>query len=226
MVQVPGLTSFREFQPRSAPSSLSPTPSPSSSDAPLVSGFDISLLPPLQLTCLSVSKMCSSFTYPLRGFCSPWSLVIALGLFYGFSMPSSSSTALMSIYPMLFPMLVFVSLGDWYLLSLSGLAFLKTWALRSCLRCQRSKVSTHFHSLVQVIPVPTRRFSHVHIDIVGILPSSQGYSYLLTMIDRMSCWPEVALLTSFSAESCVRAFLSTWFSRFGVLAILTSDKGA
>ena len=33
------------------------------------------------------------FTYPLGGFCSPWSQVIALGLFYRFSTPSASSTA-------------------------------------------------------------------------------------------------------------------------------------
>ena len=74
--------------------------------------------------------------------------------------------------------------------------------------------------------VPTRRFSHVHIDIVGFLPSSQGFSYLQTMIDRMTCWSEVVLLTSISAESCVQAFLSTWVWRFGVPAVLTSDRGA
>ena len=75
--------------------------------------------------------------------------------------------------------------------------------VRSCLRCQRSKVSTHVLSTVPVIPVPTRRFSHVHINIMGPLPSSQGFSYLLTMIDLMTHWPEVAPLTSISAESCV-----------------------
>ena len=96
------------------------------------------------------------------------------------------------------------------------------WA-RSCLR---SKVSTHVHSSVPAIPVPSRRFSHVHIDIVGPLPSSQRYSYLLTMMDSTSCWPEVAPLTSISADSCVRAFFSTWVLRFGVPAVLTSDKGA
>ena len=73
------------------------------------------------------------------------------------------------------------------------------------------------------IPVPTKRFSYVHINIVGPLPSSQGFSYLLTMIDRRTCWLEVA---SISAESCVQTFLFTWVSRFGVPAVLTSDRGA
>ena len=99
------------------------------------------------------------------------------------------------------------------------------WA-RSCLRCQWSKVSAHVHYSVPAITVPTMRFSHVHINIVGPLPSSQGFSYLLTMIDRTTRWPEVAPLASISAASCVRAFLSTWVSRFGVPAVLTSDRGA
>ena len=34
------------------------------------------------------------------------------------------------------------------------------------------------------------------------------------------------LLTSISAESCVRAFLSTWVSRLGVPAVLPSNRGA
>ena len=74
--------------------------------------------------------------------------------------------------------------------------------------------------------MPTRRFSHVHIEIVGPLPSSQGFFYLLTMIDQTTCWLEVALLASISAESCVcvRTFLSTWVSGFGVPEVLTSDR--
>ena len=97
---------------------------------------------------------------------------------------------------------------------------------RSCLRCQQSKIQTHVKSSVPAIPVPSRRFSHVHIDIVGPLPSSQGYSYLLTMIDRTTRWPEAVPLSSISTESCVRAFISTWVSRFGVPSTLTSDRGA
>ena len=56
------LTPLEEFLPGSAPSLLSPALSLSSSDAPVISGFDISLIPSLQLTCPSVSEMCSSPT--------------------------------------------------------------------------------------------------------------------------------------------------------------------
>ena len=61
---------------------------------------------------------------------------------------------------------------------------------------------------------------------MGRLPFSQGFSYLLTMVDRTTNWREMALLTSFSTVSCGWAFLSTCVSRFGVPAILTSDRGA
>ena len=81
------------------------------------------------------------------------------------------------------------------------------------------------HSTVPSIPVPSRRFSHVHVDLVGPLPSSQGYSYLLTMIDRTTRWPEVIPMSSISDESCVHAFISAWVSRFGVSAVLTLDRG-
>ena len=99
------------------------------------------------------------------------------------------------------------------------------WA-KSCIPCQKSEISTHVHASVPSIPVPTRRFSHIHVDIVGPLPVSQGYSYLFTMKDRTTRWPEAVPLSSISAESCVRAFISTWVSRSGVPAVLTSDRGS
>ena len=40
---------------------------------------------------------------------------------------------------------------------------------------------------MEAIPVPARRFSYVHVDLVGPLAaSSQGHTYLLTILDRTS----------------------------------------
>ncbi|XP_055932014.1 uncharacterized protein K02A2.6-like [Argiope bruennichi] len=36
----------------------------------------------------------------------------------------------------------------------------------------------------------SQRFEHVHLDLVGPLPPSQGNYYCLTMIDRFTRWPE------------------------------------
>ena len=55
---------------------------------------------------------------------------------------------------------------------------------KSCLLCQRGKVLRHVHICPEKIPVPFRRFAHVHVDLVGPLPSSHGFTYLFTCIDR------------------------------------------
>ena len=69
---------------------------------------------------------------------------------------------------------------------------IKLWS-RTCLPCQMSKVHKHIVSPVGNFPPTTARFDKVHIDIVGPLPSSQGFTYLLTCIDRFTRWPEAFL---------------------------------
>ncbi len=43
-------------------------------------------------------------------------------------------------------------------------------------------------------------FDHVHIELVGPLPSFQVFTYLLTMVDRFCCWPEAVPTDDLSAE--------------------------
>ena len=106
-----------------------------------------------------------------------------------------------------------------------GLARDVSLRARFCLRCQQSKIQSHVKSPVPRIPVPGRRFSNVHLDLVGLLPSCQGLSYLLMMIDRTSRWLEAVPLSSITSKACARAFISTWVSRCGVPALLTLDRG-
>ncbi len=97
---------------------------------------------------------------------------------------------------------------------------------RDCQSCARSKTTSTAHSSVQPIEMPARRFSHVHIDLVGPLPaSSSGHTHLFTAVDRSTRWPEAIPLAGTTTADCVEAFLSGWVSRFGVPAVVTSDRG-
>ena len=96
---------------------------------------------------------------------------------------------------------------------------------RSCLHCQRSKVHKHVHLQPEQIEVPRRRFAHVHVDLVGPLPRSAGFSYLLTILDRTSRWPEAVPLAAVSAADCAAGFFHGWVQRFGLPATITSDRG-
>ena len=68
--------------------------------------------------------------------------------------------------------------------------FLNDGGLCSCVSCQKSEVHKHIHAPLGTFGTPDARFSHVHIDLVGPLPVSPGFTYLLTCIDRFTRWPE------------------------------------
>ena len=104
-------------------------------------------------------------------------------------------------------------------------------ALNKQLTC-KYQLTEHYRALLEAIPVPPRRFTHVHVDIVGPLPTSRGYTYLRTILDRTTRWPEAVPLQDITAAGCARAFMTGWVARFGVpysmcsLAVSTQDSPA
>ena len=79
---------------------------------------------------------------------------------------------------------------------------LSRWC-KECIPCQVSKVTKHTIPPLREMPVPSRRFTEVNLDIVGPLPPLQGFSYLLTMIDRNTRWYEVTELDEVTATTVV-----------------------
>ncbi|GFS28980.1 transposon Tf2-12 polyprotein [Trichonephila inaurata madagascariensis] len=59
----------------------------------------------------------------------------------------------------------------------------RTWA-RSCIKVQKSKVTRHVQSPFQQCHKVPNHFTEINLDIIGPLPSSEGFRFCLTVIDR------------------------------------------
>nr|VZI03769.1 unnamed protein product [Spirometra erinaceieuropaei] len=87
-------------------------------------------------------------------------------------------------------------------------------------------VQRHNKSPSGTFTSPDARFNHVHLDVVGPLPPSNGYTHLLTCVGRYTRWPEAIPLPNVQAETIVKAFVSRWVAVFGAPSMFTTDRGA
>ena len=102
-------------------------------------------------------------------------------------------------------------------------ANIRRWS-QTCVQCQRSKVQRHTVTPLSTFSTPDARFDMVHIYLVGPLPPSKGYTYLLTCINRFTRWPEAYPLANITAQAVAEVFVTGWIARFGTPSTITTDR--
>ena len=96
---------------------------------------------------------------------------------------------------------------------------------RTCPQCQEAKISRYVKTNPEQIPVPLWKFEHVHMDLVGPLPQSDGCTYILTIIDRASRWPVAIPLKGIKTRDILEALKWHWISLYGLPLQITTDQG-
>ena len=99
---------------------------------------------------------------------------------------------------------------------------------RSCDVCQRTTDKGRVKPApLTPLPVISEPFERVAVDIVGpFMPrSSEGYKYILTIVDFSTRWPEAVALKNIEAPTVAEALVEV-FCRVGIPRQVLSDRGS
>ncbi len=99
--------------------------------------------------------------------------------------------------------------------------------IQNCTVCNTSKSQHQLPAgLLQPLPIPQRPWSHLAIDFVTDLPSSQGHSTILTVIDRFSKACRLIPLPKLpTALETAEALCNHVFRFYGLPEDIVSDRG-
>lgn len=82
----------------------------------------------------------------------------------------------------------------------------------------------HLTPSIGAFVTPDADFDHVHINIIGPLAASHGYTYLLICIDRFTRWPETILTSIVTAELVTGHFIERRMALYECPSNITTDR--
>ena len=77
----------------------------------------------------------------------------------------------------------------------------------------------------QTLPIPSRPFQRVYIDLIQCITSSEGSNYVCVMQDALTKWVELVPLRDKRAETIAEAITNAITLRHGCIEDLVTDKG-
>ncbi|KAL0173462.1 hypothetical protein M9458_029430 [Cirrhinus mrigala] len=99
--------------------------------------------------------------------------------------------------------------------------------IRNCTICNTSKVPRHLPAgLLQPLPLPQRPWSHIAVDFVTDLPSFNGHTTILSVVDRFSKGCRFIPLPKLPMAMETAELMCNWVFRFyGLPEDILSDRG-
>jgi hypothetical protein len=100
--------------------------------------------------------------------------------------------------------------------------------IKSCITCGRAKACRHQpYGMLQQLPIPEHLWHSVSMDFIEQLPASSDYSVILVIIDRLTKQALFLPTTdNVMSEEVTQLYFKNVFSRHGVPAHITSNRGA
>ena len=97
--------------------------------------------------------------------------------------------------------------------------------VKSCDICQRTKQLYHgYRAPLRPLPVEDL-FQRWHMDILGPLPESQGYKYIILFVDSFSKWCEAFPMKTQLATEVADILYNEIICRYGAPSSILSDRG-
>jgi len=98
--------------------------------------------------------------------------------------------------------------------------------VQNCLTCQQTKHATTLPSgLLQPLPIPEQIWEDVAMDFITGLPSSNGHTVIMVVIDRLSKYAHlVSLKADFNSKQVAELFVKNIVKLHGFPKKIVSDR--